>query len=103
MAKIVETAGDLVVEAEDIQAQAKRRVAVDMVVLASGMAAALERGKPQANIAFDDDHFVVADGTAPGIYVAGCARAPGDVATAVQDATAAVMKAIGAIQTAARG
>jgi quinone-modifying oxidoreductase subunit QmoA len=103
VAKIVETAGDLVVEAEDIQAQAKRRVAVDMVVLASGMAAALERGKPQANIAFDDDSFVVADGTAPGIYAAGCARSPVDVATAVQDATAAVMKAIGAIQTAARG
>jgi len=103
VAKIVETAGDLVVEAEDIQAQAKRRVAVDMVVLASGMAAALKRGKPQADIAFDDDRFVVADGTAPGIYAAGCARSPVDVATAVQDATAAVMKAIGAIQTAARG
>ncbi len=103
VAKIVETAGDLVVEAEDIQAQAKRRVAVDMVVLASGMASALARGKPPANCAVDDDSFVVADGTMPGIFAAGCARSPGDVSAAVQDATAAVMQAIGAIQTAARG
>ena len=103
VAKIVEDAGDLVVEAEDTLALAKRRVAVDMVVLASGMAAALDNGKLQGDIAFDDDHFVVADETAPGIYAAGCARGPVDVATAVQDATAAAMKAIGAIQTAARG
>lgn len=103
VAKVVKAGGDLVVEAEDLQAQAKRRVAVDMVVLASGMAAALKHGRPQADIAFDDDRFVVADGTGVGIYAAGCARSPADVATAVQDATAAVMKAIGAIQTAARG
>ena len=103
MAKIFEDAGDLVVEAEDTLALAKRRVAVDMVVLASGMAAALDNGKLQGDIAFDDDHFVVADKTAPGIYAAGCARGPVDVATAVQDATAAAaMKAIGAT-TAARG
>jgi quinone-modifying oxidoreductase subunit QmoA len=103
VAKIVEEAGDLIVEAEDTEALAKRRVAVDMVVLASGMAAALDDGRPQGDVAFDGDHFVVADGTAPGIYVAGCARGPVDVATAVQDATAAAMKAIGAIQSAARG
>lgn len=103
VAKIVEDAGDLVVEAEDTLALAKRRVAVDMVVLASGMAAALDDGKPQGDIAFDNDHFVVADETALGIYAAGCARGPVDVATAVQEATAVAMKAIGAIQTAARG
>jgi quinone-modifying oxidoreductase subunit QmoA len=103
VAKIVGSGSDLVVEAEDILALTKRRVAVDMVVLASGMAAALDNGKPQADIAFDADHFVVADNTAPGIYATGCARGPVDVATAVQDATAAAMKAIGAIQSAARG
>jgi quinone-modifying oxidoreductase subunit QmoA len=103
VAKIVESDGDLVVEAEDTLAQAKRRVAVDLVVLASGMAAALDNGMPKADIAFDGDHFVVTGETVPGIYAAGCARGPVDVATAVQDATAVAMKAIGAIQTAARG
>jgi len=103
VAKIVQENGDLVVEAEDTLALAKRRVAVDMVVLASGMASAMDNGKPKADIAFDDDHFVAADETAPGIFAAGCARGPVDVATAVQDATAATMKAIGAIQNAARG
>jgi quinone-modifying oxidoreductase subunit QmoA len=103
VAKITADGGDLVVEAEDTVALAKRRVAVDLVVLASGMAAALGNGKPQADLAFDNDHFVVAGGTAPGIFAAGCARGPVDVATAVQDATAATMKAIGAIQNAARG
>lgn len=103
VAKIVAEGGDLVVEAEDTLAQVKRHVAVDMVVLATGMPAALADGAPQADIAFDDDHFVVADDTAPGIYAAGCARGPVDVATAVQDATAVTMKAIGAIQSAARG
>jgi quinone-modifying oxidoreductase subunit QmoA len=103
VAKIVADGGDLVVEAEDTLAMAKRRVAVDMVVLATGMAAALDNGKPKGDIAFDDDHFVIAGDTAPGIYAAGCARGPVDVATAVQDATAVTMKAIGAIQNAARG
>lgn len=103
VAKIVDDGGDLVVEAEDTLAMAKRRVAVDMVVLATGMAAALDNGKPKGDIAFDDDHFVVAGETAPGIFAAGCARGPVDVATAVQDATAVTMKAIGAIQNAARG
>ncbi len=105
VAKIVEDRADgtLVVEAEDTLALEKRRVRVDLVVLASGMASALEDGKPQGSVAFDDDHFVVPDETAPGIYAAGCARGPVDVATTVQDATAVAMKAIGAIQTAARG
>ncbi|MCW5699850.1 MAG: CoB--CoM heterodisulfide reductase iron-sulfur subunit A family protein, partial [Rhodospirillales bacterium] len=103
VAKIVEQGGDLVLEAEDTLAQVKRRVAVDMVVLASGMAASLDNGKPRGDIAFDDDNFVVADNSAPGIYATGCARGPVDVATAVQDATSAAMKAIGAIQGAAAG
>lgn len=105
VAKIVEDAatGDLVVEAEDILAVEKRRVAVDLVVLASGMASSLDDAKPAGDIPFDKDHFVLPDRAAPGIYVAGCARGPVDVATSVQDAVAGAMKAIGAIQAAAQG
>jgi quinone-modifying oxidoreductase subunit QmoA len=93
--------GDLVVDAEDTLGLKKRRVNVDMVVLASGMAASLEDGKPEGCMRFDGDHFVVPDEAASGIFVAGCARGPVDVATSVQDATAAAMKAISAIHGAA--
>ena len=48
------------------------------------------------------DHFVLAAQTGEGIFAAGCARAPVDVATSVQDATAAAALAIETIHTAAR-
>ena len=95
--------GDLLVEAEDILSLTKTRISVDMVVLASGMTSSLAGTKPQAGVVYDKDNFVLADERAPGVFAAGCARGPVDVATAVQDATAAAMKAIGAIQTATRG
>lgn len=104
VAKIVENpgGGDLVVETEDILSMRKLRIHVDLVVLATGMAPSLERDKPSASIRYDKDHFVVSQESAPGIYVAGCARGPVDVAASVQDATAAALKAIQAIQNAAQ-
>ncbi len=92
----------LVVEAEHILSGGKVQVKVDLMVLAIGMVPSLEEGKMAGDIAFDKDHFVVSDQTAAGIFTAGCARAPVDVATSVQDATAAAVKAIGVIQRAAR-
>src|SRR5262245_25785571 len=91
----------LVVEAEDILSAEKTRVAVDLVVLASGMVSSLATAKIEAPIALDRDHFVTAD-TGEGIVAAGCARGPFDVATSVQDATAAAALAIEAIQGARR-
>ena len=90
----------LVVEAEHILSGEKIQLKVDLVVLATGMVPSLEEGAMAGAIALDRDHFVAPDRTAEGIFVAGCARAPVDVATSVQDATAAAIKAIGAIQQA---
>ncbi len=99
VAKIIEdpASKELIVEAEDILSARKFRVNVDLVVLATGMVANMEEKKPAAEAGYDKDHFVIADKSAPGVYVAGCARGPVDVATAAQDATAAALKAIQAI------
>ena len=94
--------GELLVEAEDILAPKKLQVAVDLVVLATGMVASAETGLPTSDLACDKDHFLLPDQPAPGLFAAGCARGPVDVATAVQDATAAAVKAMGAIQSAAQ-
>ena len=92
----------LVVEAEDILAAGKVRLAVDLVVLATGMMSSLSEEKVAGPVAFDTDDFVIEPGTADGIFAAGCAKGPFDVATSVQDATAAAALAIETIQTAAR-
>ena len=93
---------ELIVEAEHILSAEKIRVTVDLVVLATGMLASLEANKPAAQMGYDRDHFILPDQAAPGIFAAGCARGPVEVATAVQDATAAALKAMRAIHTAAR-
>ncbi len=104
VAKISEDPGtsQLVVEAEDILSAEKTRLAVDLVVLASGMVPSLADGKMAGPVALDGDHFVVDAPGGDGIFAAGCAKAPVDVATSVQDATAAAALAIEAIHTAAR-
>lgn len=89
----------LVVEAEDILSAEKMRLAVDLVVLASGMVPSLAASTISGPIALDGDHFVTA-GTGEGIFAAGCAKGPFDVATSVQDATAAAALAIETIQSA---
>ena len=104
VAKVTEDPGTrrLVVEAEDILSAGKTRLAVDLVVLASGMVPSLARGAPAGPLALDGDHFVLAAQTGEGIFAAGCARAPVDVAASVQDATAAAALAIETIHTAAK-
>ncbi len=92
---------ELIVEAEDILSAQKRQYRVDLVVLATGMVSALEGTKPNAPLSRDQDHFLQPDQLAPGIYAAGCARGPVDVATSVQDATAVTLKAMQAIHAAA--
>lgn len=67
----------------------------DLVVLAAGMVpnppAFQVRGKDPA---CDESGFFLADQPVPGIVGAGCAKEPIDVATCVQQATAAALKAI---------
>ncbi|MBI4493084.1 MAG: CoB--CoM heterodisulfide reductase iron-sulfur subunit A family protein [Chloroflexi bacterium] len=96
------TSKQLIVEAEDILSAQKIQVRADLVVLATGIEPSLEPGKMDAPIVLDADRFVVSRGTADGIFTAGCAAGPMDVATAVQQATSAAIQAIGALQGAAR-
>ena len=90
----------LVVEAENILSAEKFKLPVDLVVLASGMVSSLADGAPAGPIALDGDGFVVDGPGSAGIFAAGCAKGPFDVATSVQDATAAAAQAIETIQTA---
>jgi quinone-modifying oxidoreductase subunit QmoA len=92
----------LVVEAENILSAEKTRLAVDLVVLASGMVSSLAETPLAAPLTLDQDHFVVDGADGNGIFAAGCAKGPCDVATSVQDATAAAAMAIETIQTAGR-
>jgi quinone-modifying oxidoreductase subunit QmoA len=93
---------NLVVEAEDILSARKTRLTADLVVLATGMASSLRDGPPPAPIALDADAFVLPEVAGAGIFAAGCARGPADVATATQEGTAAALRAIQTIQLAAR-
>ncbi len=94
--------GKLVVEAEDILSAKKTRLAVDLVVLATGMVSSLADGEMAGPVKLDGDAFVTEEETSEGIFAAGCAKGPFDVATSVQDATAAAALAIETIHMAAR-
>ena len=102
VARIAEdsTTGTLVVEAEDILSARKMTINVDLVVLATGMVSSVDPTQSGIPAGYDSDAFILPDETAPGIFAAGCARGPVDVATSVQDATAATLKAIQAIHRA---
>jgi quinone-modifying oxidoreductase, subunit QmoA len=87
--------GDLVVEADDMLAGTKRRVNVDLVVLATGMVPSLSATAaiPGLPVEYDADGFVLENRDA-GVFVAGVARRPADVVTSVRDSTGAALKAI---------
>jgi quinone-modifying oxidoreductase, subunit QmoA len=92
----------LVVEAEDIVSAEKVRLAVDLVVLATGMVSSLTDGPVAGLVKLDRDAFMTQEEPGEGIFAAGCAKGPFDVATSVQDATAAAALAIETIQMATR-
>ena len=84
---------NLVVEAEATEEGRIVRVEVDLAVLATAMVPTGAQDKiPGLGHAYDEDGFFR---DLPGIYVAGCAKRPMDVAESVQDATSTVLKAIG--------
>jgi quinone-modifying oxidoreductase subunit QmoA len=87
--------GDLVVEADDMLSGTKRRVNVDLVVLATGMVPSLSGARPIPGlpVEYDADGFVIENREA-GVFVAGVAHRPADVVTTVRDSTGAALKAI---------
>ena len=88
---------NLTVEAEDTASGKKAREKVGLVVLATGMVPEPAETRIPAELAFDDYGFVVPHLSPPGIYAAGCSKRPQDVASCVQDATGAALKAIQSI------
>ena len=98
VAKVVEDAetGDVTVEIEDVFGGGKKRVTVEMLVLATGMEPQLA-GAPGSVAVLTEEGFAMSDLQKPGIYAAGVAKAPVDVATSIQDATGTALKAIQAI------
>lgn len=94
---IIETdaaTGDPIVTVEDILGGGKIKQQFDLVVLATGMEPATKDVNIGVDLTLEANGFVDADALAPGIYAAGVARRPDDVATSVQDATGAALKSL---------
>ncbi len=66
----------------------------DLVVLATGMVPATATDKIPAEAAYDENGFILSEQPVAGIVGGGCVKRPVDVASSVQDATAAALKAI---------
>ncbi len=66
----------------------------DLVVLAAGMIPNTAIDRIPAPVECDEYGFLPAVGNIPGIFGAGCATSPCDVASSVQGATAAALRAI---------
>ncbi len=90
--------GRLVVVADDMVSGEMSRTAVDLVVLATGMVSSLDADRPAGAIATEAFGFVAEEGGEGGIFAAGCARAPMDVASTTLEATAAAMRALAAVR-----
>jgi quinone-modifying oxidoreductase subunit QmoA len=97
--KVAKVEGDpasglVTVEAEDVFGGGKSRAQVDMVVLATGMQPTAAAGSLPADLECDENGFIIPELQKPGIYAAGCAKKPVDVANANRDATASALNAI---------
>lgn len=85
---------NVIVTADDMLSGDLVRVEVDLLVLATGMQpVAMEAKIPGLDLTFDEHGFVVENRNS-GVYVAGVARAPMDVASSVREGTAAALKGV---------
>jgi quinone-modifying oxidoreductase subunit QmoA len=96
VAKITEDSdtGNLVLDVEDTISGENLHETFDMVVLATGIVPNTDELKIPIEPALDDYGFIDGSTSAEGVFVAGCARHPCDVARSTKDATAAALKAI---------
>jgi len=88
---------DLLVEGENTRTGEQIKMSFDLVVLATGMVPNKMDIEPAPEVSYDEYGFLSNDPEKAGIYGAGCVRRPTDVASCVQDATAAALKAIQSI------
>lgn len=86
--------GKTVVQAENQITGEVTREEFDLVVLATGMVPSTAEQKVPFDVAYDEYGFMLNGNAESGIIPAGCVKHPVDVATCVQDATAAALKAL---------
>ncbi len=86
--------GNIELIAEDTITGEKIRQTVDMLVLATGMQPNTAIDKPDADLEFNEDGFILNDFSKGGMFAAGCANKPADVVTSNQNATGMALKAI---------
>jgi quinone-modifying oxidoreductase subunit QmoA len=87
----------MVLRVEDTTSESLNEIAVDLVVLATGMQPNTSDSPLPVDVPYDDYGFAASQNLKPGIYAAGCTRTPTFVAEVVQDGTAAALKAIQSI------
>jgi quinone-modifying oxidoreductase subunit QmoA len=92
-----EETGDLLLEGENTNTGEQIRTSFDLVVLATGMVPNKIEIEPSPDVSYDEYGFFTYDPEKAGICGAGCVRRPTDVASCVQDATAAALRAIQSI------
>jgi len=90
---IPEADGGVTVVAENALTGEKIQEKVDMAILATGMAPAIQAEGATLGLRMDSNGFLLGDAEA-GIIAAGCAKKAADVVTSNQSATAAALKAI---------
>jgi quinone-modifying oxidoreductase subunit QmoA len=90
---IPEADGGVTLVAENAVTGEKIREKVDMAILATGMAPAIQAEGGALGLQMDSNGFLLGDVDA-GIIAAGCAKKAADVVTSNQSATAAALKAI---------
>lgn len=87
--------GSVIVQVEDQATGKVLKEPFDLVVLATGMVPnSVSALVPSQGLVHDDSGFMLTAQSAPGLIAAGCLKQPADVASCVQDATAAALKAI---------
>lgn len=89
-----EGTGNITLVAEDTMSGDKVRQTVDLLVLATGMQPNSAVERPNADLTFNSDGFIVNDFKKGGMFAAGCANKPADVVTSNQNATGMALKAI---------
>ncbi len=89
--------GQVTVQVEDQETGSILREGFDLVVLATGMVPSTADDKVPAEVTYDENGFLLPAQPSAGIVPAGCVKRPVDVASSVQDATAAALKAIQAM------
>ncbi|MCG8642116.1 MAG: heterodisulfide reductase subunit A, partial [Desulfobacterales bacterium] len=86
--------GNIKLVAEDTLSGEKIRQSVDMLVLATGMQPTCAIEKPNADLNYNEEGFILNDFQKGGMFAAGCANKPADVVTSNQNATGMALKAI---------